>query len=234
MNYLGAVTRLMQLNGHIRGDTDPPSSFSDTAHNSTMVIAQLAIQDELTSLAAERLIPYERASTSIGLTTGTRTYTLPSDFVSFYGHAHLYDATDNRLIFEFPGGEEDLQLTDYKYQTTQGTPNYWYFVPGPTKTIGLYQVPNSNYNGRTLTYDYEASILITAETNTVPFHNTDECNTFCLIASRRFKFMYEDVERKADIQSILDQDVSYRTGRATLMRLIKGQNPPGRWKPVYR
>jgi hypothetical protein len=225
---------MLQLNGHLRGDTDAPTSFSDTAHNSTMVIAQLAVQDELTALVAERLIPYERASTSIGLTAGTQTYSLPSDFISFYGYAHFYDATDNRLIFEFSGGEEELQVTDYKYKTTQGTPNYWYFVAGSTKKIGFYQVPNTTYNGRTLTYDYESSVLVTAETNVVPFHNTEEANTFCLIASRRFKYMFEDVERKADIQSILDQDISYRTGRATLLRLIHGQNPPSRWKPAYR
>lgn len=233
MTFLGAVTRILQLCGHIRGDTDAPTSFTDTAHNSTMSIAQIAVQDELTNLAADRLIPYEKASTSISLTGSTRIYTLPGDFISFYGVAHFYDSTDNRLILEFPGGQEQLQLIDYRYKTTEGTPNYWYWEPASTKKVGFYQVPNSTYDGRSLSYDYESSILVSSSSDTMPFHNTEEANTFCVMAGRRFKFLFEDVENKNDIQAILDNDVSYRTSRATLLRLIRGQNPPNRWSPRY-
>lgn len=224
----------MRLNGHIRGDTDAPTSFSDTAHNSTMQIAQIAIQDEITNLAADRTIPYEKSSTSIGLTTGTRLYTLPGDFVGFYGYAHFYDTTHNRQIFEFPGGLEALQLFDYQYATVSGSPNWWYFEPTTVKKVGFYQVPNSTYNGVTLSFDYETSILVSLSSDTMPFHNTEENNTFCLMAGRRFKFLFEDVKDKQDIQNILDNDVSYRTARATLLRLVSGKKPPGRWAPLFR
>lgn len=234
MTFLQAVVRIMRLNNHIRGDTDAPASFSDTTHNATMQTAQIAVQDELTSLVADRLIPYERASTSIGLLNGTRTYTLPADFIGFYGIPHFYDATDNRQIFEFEGGLPALQLTDYKYATTSGTPNYWYFEPGQTKKVGFYQVPNSTYNGRSLSYDYETSVLVTSASDAMPFQNTEEANTFCIMAGRRFKFLFEDVKDKQDIQGILDMDVSYRKAQGTLMRLISGKNPPGRWSPSYR
>ena len=234
MTFLEAVVRIMRLNGHIRGDTDAPTSFSDTTHNATMQIAQIAIQDELTSLAADRTIPYEKSSTSIGLTTGTRLYSLPGDFVSFYGVPHFYDATDNRQIYEYPGGLERLQVSNFKYATETGTPNSWYFEPAQTKKVGFYQVPNATFNGRTLTYDYETSILVVAASDTVPLHNTEENNTFCALAGRRFKFLFEDVKDKQDIQSILDNDLSYRTAKGTLLRLIGGKNPSNRWAPMYR
>lgn len=234
MTFLEAVVRVMRLNGHIRGDTDAPSSFNDTTHNSTMQIAQLAIQDELTNLAADRTIPYEKTSTAIGLTTGTRLYSLPGDFISFYGVPHFYDSVGNRQIFEFPGGLEALQLFDYRYATVTGTPNYWYFEPTTTKKVGFYQVPNSTYNGVSLSFDYETSILVSNSSDTMPLHNTEENNSFCAMAGRRFKFMFEDVKDKQDIQSILDNDLSYKTAKGTLIRLISGKNPPNRWAPMYR
>lgn len=224
----------MRNNALLRGDTDAPSSFSDTNHNASLQIAQVAIQDELTNLAADRLIPYEKASTSIGLTTGTRVYTMPDDFTSFYGYAHFYDSTANRLIYMYPGGLEQLQVAYPQYSTETGTPNWWYWEPGTTKKVGFHQIPDSSMNGRTLTFDYERSILVTDATDTMPFHNTDENNTFCMVAGRRFKFMYEDVDNKADIQAILDNDASYRTARATLLKLITGVNPSRYWAHSYR
>lgn len=234
MTFLEAVVRIMRLNGHIRGDTDAPTSFNDTAHNSTMQIAQIAIQDELVNLSADRSIPYEKSSTSIGLTTGTRTYSLPGDFISFFGVPHFYDDTGNRQIYEFPGGLEALQIVDYKYATVTGTPNYWYFEPATTKKVGFYQVPNSTYNGVSLSFDYETSILVTNSSDTMPLHNTEESNAFCAMAGRRFKYLFEDMTGKQDIQAILDQDLSYRTAKGTLVRLITGKNPPGRYAPAYR
>lgn len=234
MTFLEAVVRIMRLNGHIRGDTDAPASFSDTAHNSTMQIAQIAVQDELTNLSADRSIPYEKASTSIGLTTSTRLYTLPSDFIGFYGVPHFYDSTDNRQIFEYPGGLEALQLMDYKYASVDGTPISWYFEPGQTKKVGFYQVPNSTYNGRSLTYDYETSILVSLSSDTMPFHNTEENNSFCLMAGRRFKFLFEDVKNTQDIQRVLDNDGTYNNAKGTLLRLISGKNPSKRYAPMYR
>lgn len=234
MTLLEAVTRIMRNNALLRGDTDAPTSFSDTNHNASMQIAINAIQDELTALAAERMIPYEKATTAVGLTTSTRLYTLPGDFISFYGYAHFYDSTDQRIIPEWPGGLESLQISNRRYTTETGAPNWWYWEPGTTKQVGFYQIPNSTYNGRSLTYDYERSIIVSSASDTMPFHNTEENNTFCAVAGRRFKFMYEDTNNKADIQNILENDVSYRTGKTTLLKLIRGKNPSGYYAYSYR
>jgi hypothetical protein len=85
-----------------------------------------------------------------------------------------------------------------------------------------------------LTYQYEASVYVDDASDTMPFHNNEEANTFSLMAGRRFKFMFEDTQNKADIQNILENDLSYRTAKATLLRLIRGVNAPGYYAPQYR
>lgn len=234
MTLLEAVTRILRSNAVLRGDTDAPSSFSDTNHNASMQLAIVAIQDEFATLAADRLIPYEKTSATITLATSTRTYSLESDFVNFYGFPHFFDSTDNRIIPMWPGGLESLQLADFKYATTEGSPNWWYWEPTTSKKVGFYQIPNSSFNSRSLTYHYEKEIVLDEASDTMPFHNSTEANAFCWAAGRRFKFMFEDVENKGDIQGILDNDVSYRTARGTLIRLIRGTNAPGYYAPVYR
>jgi hypothetical protein len=234
MTLLEAITRILRSNAILRGDTDAPTSFSDTNHNASMQIAIVAVQDEIAALTADKLLPYEKTSATITLANGTRTYALESDFVNFYGHPHFYDTTEERIILEWPGGQESLQLVHWKYQTETGTPNWWYWEPTTSKKVGFFQVPNSTYDGRSLTYHYEKEIVLDDAADTMPFHNTTEANTFCQLAGRRFKFMFEDVDNKADIQQILDNDVSYRTARATLIRLIRGTNAPGYWAHSYR
>src|SRR5690348_6492 len=100
MTLLEAVTRILRSNAILRGDTDAPSSFSDTNHNASMQLAIVAVQDEVASLMSDRLIPYEKTSDTITLSTSTRTYSLASDFVNFYGFPHFYDSTDERIIPE--------------------------------------------------------------------------------------------------------------------------------------
>lgn len=232
--FLDVVTRVLRLNAILRGDTDAPSSFSDTAHNSSMQIAIVAIQDELANLVSDRMIPFEKTSATITLASGTRTYALDSTFVNFYGFPHFYDSTDNRIIPMWPGGQESLQVSDYKYLTTTGAPNWWYWEPTTTKKVGFYQVPDSTYDSRVLTYHFEKSVYVSLSTDTMPFHLAEESNAFAMMAARRFKFLFEDVDGKADIQNILENDVSYRTAKSTLLRLIRGTNPPGYYAPVYR
>jgi hypothetical protein len=208
----------------ISGDTDVPVTFSDTQHNASMNVAIIAVQDELTYLIADRLIPSERKTTgAITTSAGQRTYTLASDFIRFYGNpAKLYNSTQNRMIYEYPGGLDVLSNDIFNYASQPGSPNWWYFEPTTTDKIGLFQVPNAIENW---TYDYEGSVLVTNASDTLPFHAVEQDNMFTLMAARRFKFMFEDVGGKADVQAILDLDSSYRSSKAALINLIKGKNP---------
>jgi len=117
--FIDGVNRVLRINTIIQGDDDDITTFSDTQHASDISLCQIAIQSELTSLIADRLISYEKDSATITLLTGTRTYALDSGFIRFYGkNPSFYDSTENVRIYEYQGGEDSLRDTDYQYQTT--------------------------------------------------------------------------------------------------------------------
>lgn len=227
MNFLSGVTRVLRANGILRGDTDAPTTFSDLQHGATISIAQIAIQDELNDLTSDRLIPYEKKTTgSIATVASTRSYTLASDFIRFYGTPLLYCSTDNRELFEAPGGEDALRLTYYDYATSLGDPIWWYFEATTTKKISFFPVPQSV---KTWTYHYEADVSVTNSTDTLPFHNEQEAQAFCRLASRRFKLLFEGMD-----PALLASDPEHLKAKATLIDLMKGKNPSWGWAPVYR
>ena len=221
----------MRVNGIIRGDTDTVLTFSDTAHNATLNLAIVAIQDELGDLIADKLIPYELAAGTITLVSGVRTYALASDFIRFYGNAFFKNANSNLEVYEFAGGRVKLQSEVPNYQTASGTPSFWYWEPASTKQVGFYQVPNAS--GDVYNYDYEKSVMVTNSTDTIPLHNTEEANAFCLMCSRRFKILFEDVDKAADVVAVLDADRTYARAKRTLTHLIKGTNSPNKYSVTY-
>ena len=225
MTFLESITRIFKQMAIIRGDTDVPSSFSDTQHSASLGVAQIAVQDELTNLIAQRLLPKERVTTgAITLVSGTRVYNLASGFTRFYGKRRFYDSTNNKELFEYPGGLEQLQSDVLTYASDSGDPTYWYDEPSnqSTKQVGFFHVPNSS--GSVYAYDYQTSVLVSVAADTLPLHNDEENFAFTLMAGRRFKFMWEDTKAEADIQLILDKDRSYTTARATLYALLRGQD----------
>lgn len=233
MTFLQCVTRIFQQMAIIRGDTDAPASFSDTQHNASLGVAQVCVQDELINLIARRLLPKERSTSgSITLVANTRVYNLASDFLRFYGIAHLFNDSDDVNIPRYQGGLEQLQIDDVGYLDSRGTPNWWYDEPSSaaTKQVGFYPVPNA---AKTITYDYEASTLVTLAADSLPFHNNEEAYSFTIMAGRRFKYMWGDTKAEADISMILEKDYSYRTARATLYALLKPENASRRYGNSY-
>jgi hypothetical protein len=231
MTFLECINRILRQNTIIRGDTDTVSSFSQIQHNATVNIGIIAVQNELTNLIADRLIPRERkTSGSITTSNGIAAYDLPIDFIRFFGTAKL--KYSSQFYFEYAGGLDTLQLMDPDYDTTPGDPSCWYFNPTDSdrKQIGFWQVPST---AKTYTFDYEASVLPSSESDPLPFQNSEESFTFTDMASRRFKFMFEDVNNQSDIQAILDRDMSYRTAKGTLMKLIRGTNPSNFYGNIY-
>jgi hypothetical protein len=234
MTLLQCVNRILRLNGQIRGDTDEISTFSDTQHNASLNLAIVAVQNELVRLVADRLIPYERqTSGTVTLATATRTYSLASDFTRFYGVPHFYDSDGNRQIYEYPGGLEALQIDHYTYATDSGDVNWFYQEPTTSKKVGFFQVPSSGENGKVLTYEYEGSVLVDSVSDTIPFHNDEEAYMFTEMASRRFKYLWEDVKNELDIQAVLDKDGTWRSSKAMLMALMKGYKPVRRYGTSY-
>ncbi len=233
MTFLESVVRILRTVAIIRGDTDAPTSFSQTQLNAELQVAQIAIQNELVNLIAKRLIPKERkTSGAITLVAGTAEYNLASDFVRLYGKPHIHNVSANFDIFEYAGGLPQLQIDDLNYATARGAPNWFYFSPQSStyKKVGFYAVPQA---AATLQYDYEASILISTASQDLPFHNDEENFTFTEMAARRFKFMWEDAKGESDIALVLEKDLSYKTARATLYSLLRSSNASNSYGSRY-
>jgi len=237
MTLLECVNRILRMNAIIRGDTDTVASFSDTSHNASMNIAIIAVQNELVRLIANRLIPKERTTGDyITFATQTRTYDLDSTFIRFFGTPHFYNATENRQIYEYSGGLAQLQTDVYEYATEYGDPIWWYWEPvdSTQKKVGFHPIPSATENGQQWLYEYESSVMVDSASDAMPFHNDEESFSFTEMASRRFKFMFEDVKNQADIQGILDGDRSYLSAVTTLYKLLKGVNAGSYYGSVYR
>ena len=73
MNFLAAVNRVLRTNNIVRGDDDDITTFTDVAHNATLNMAIIAIQDELVEMVSDRLVDYEFASSTIATVAGTAT-----------------------------------------------------------------------------------------------------------------------------------------------------------------
>jgi len=230
MQFLGAVNRILQLNGLIRGDTDLLTSFADTNHASTSAIAQIAVQNEIAELSSRGLLPYQhKTNGSITLVTATRSYAFPSDFIQLWGEdPFFYDATQNMQIFQYPGGEQQLRLGIYTYRTDPGAPLYFCFELGTTQQVSFYPVPDASVNNRVLAFDYSASVNVLNASDTIPFTTVDQQYAFCEMAGRRFKFLYEG---KVDIP--MDSDPVYREARARLFALMKWKQPARRYGRAY-
>lgn len=229
MTFLEAVNRVFRLNGLIRGDTDPVTSFAQIQHNASINIAQIAIQDELVDLASRKMIDYERENGSI-LTDGSRVYDLPNDFRAFADEAH-FKTDANDFILQYPGGLARLEFDDPLYQTTSsGDATHWYWESTTSKKVGFWPIPSS---GVTYTYRYQKSIMISGAGEALPFPNDEEAYAFCTMAARRFKFLFEPVDKPADVSQILEADMSYRSARTALANLMRGTKQSAYYGHIY-
>lgn len=227
MTLITAIGRLMENAGIIRGDTDLPTTLTDLQHGATIRLARNAVQDELNELIADALIPSEHAGTgSIVTIAGSRSYSLPSDFIRMFGRGYLFETTGKVWIPEYPGGEAKLQVVYNDYKTAPSDPIVWYPDLTTTKKLAFWPVPQS---AKTYTFDYEKDVSVTAASDALPFHNESEAQAFCRLASRRFKFLYEGLDLNT-----LSVDPEHMRAKATLFNLMKGSNPPTRYAPYYR
>ncbi|MCP5005383.1 MAG: hypothetical protein GY941_15820 [Planctomycetes bacterium] len=228
MNFLAAVNRVLVNNFIIRGDDDEITAFTSTQHAGMIRIARNAITTELNSVLSVFEIPYEKAEGSITTEASERIYALPVNFVRFYGtNPFLYLSTDhNQLLEEYKGGEDKLRRHDLTYRTNEGVENWWYWNPSTVKSIALYQVPDGI---RTYNFDYEKSSGVSESTDVLPFVQEAEAEAFTDMASRRFKYIVEDVNL-ADI----DKDVEYMRHASTLMNFLAFKNPRKGYGSDYR
>lgn len=227
MTFLEAVNRLLRINTIIKGDDDDVTTFADTQHAADLSLAQIAIQDELTEIISERLIPYEHDTATITLVAGTRTYALDAGFIRFFGVPSFYDDDTNTRIYEYKGGERALMIHDHQYKTVNGTPMSFYWDNTTTKNVAFYNIPDSSW-ARSISYDFEQSVMVTNVTDTMPFHNDEENFAFVSMAAVRFKFMLEKKEL-----GLLTQNSSYGNAKTRLYNLLMWKDPAKSYGKKY-
>ena len=223
MTFLEAVNRVLRTTGIIKGDDDNILTFTDVQHNATLNLAQIAIQNELNSLVADVLIPYERATGTITTVAGTRTYSLDPTFVRFWGTPLLYNSVDNQQLYQYD--EDRLRQEIFNYKTGQSTPIYWYFIGGATQQIGFYPVPNIIDSWD---YEYEKTLSLTNAVDVLPFQTEQQAQVFCTLAARNFLVLFEEQPDKT-----LTADSIYQTQKSVLYSLIAGSNAPRYYGATY-
>lgn len=234
--FLQGVNRVLRANTILSGDDADITSFTTTQHKAHTQLAQIAIQDTLTDLVADSIIPYEVTDGNITYVTSQRIYTLPADFIRFADEAPFLLELDgsnnsaNVYVMLYPGGEEALshKILDYRSQT--GNPTYFYEVKTTTKQIGLFQVPDSSKNGTVTRFRYQKSVYVTSEADTLPFHTTQEAYTFLMMAARLFLLLDAG---PIPLGFDLDQDPLYKKSKASLMNLIRIRKPSTSYGHVY-
>ena len=232
MDFLTGLNRLLRTVQVISGDDDDITTFDDTQHAADIELAQIAIQDELAALVADSFIDYEKATATISLVTSTRVYALDSGFIRFYGtNPSFYDSTDNNRIYEYIGGEDLLRDADYQYKTTEGAPWAFYWDSTTGKQVAFYSVPDSTYNGRSLSYDYEKSVAVTASSDTLPFHNDEAAQAFVSCAARRFKVMDESLVLPPG--SAIDDEPIYKSAKTRLVAFLGNRNTSSHYGRSY-
>lgn len=231
MDYLGAVNRVL-VNAYIlKGDDDLLTNFNDNQHEATLRVAKNAIQSELNSLLSFFSLDYERSQSVGSITTvvGQRAYSLPADFVRFWGDKPylVLDTDDSDRMYEWHGGENRLRRLHFDYKTEQGNENWWYWSQNTSKEIGLFQVPDGI---RTYEFDYEKDSTVSNSTDTIPFQTEAESQAFADMAGRRFVYMVEQGKDLAD----LEQDSQYLLAQGTLMNYMSHRNPDKNYGKSYR
>jgi len=226
MDYLGAVNRILINNFILKGDDDLVNTFNDNQHEATIRVAQNAITTELNNFVSAFHVDYEKTTGTLTTVVGQRTYSLPTDFVRFFGDSpYLYLPDETYRVYEYQGGENRLRQQDYTYLTTEGRESYWYWDSTITKKIALYNVPDAVY---TYSFEYERDVSVSNSTDILPFHTESEAQAFADMASRRFKFMVEELN-----VSTLEQDADYTFNRSTLMNLMRYREPNKRYGKRY-
>ena len=235
MNFVNGVNRVLRHAGIIAGDDDDLNAFSDTQHANFSRKAQIAIQDELAELFADKVFPYEQTQAFITLSSGTRTYSLDTNFVRFLDKnpfllevsaATTTGTSQNRKIIEYPGGEEKLRLDILDYRDTSAYPAWFYRIGGTTNQIGFYPVLDSSADSDIYRYEFERTRTVTNASDTIPIISTEGVNAFLESAARRFDYMrLTPQEKAAFFPGGLNSDPQIQQARARLLEYARITHP---------
>lgn len=242
MIFLDAVNRILRSEGVITGDDDNVSTFDDTQHENMINLAKIAVQDELNDLVSDEAFPYEHDNGYITLSQGTRAYSLESDFIRMRDEHWFLEQVESATstgtatgtrVYPWNGGEENLRRVHSTYRTDQGDPTYCYFIGGTTVQIAFWHVPNSDAVGDVYRYEYEKTVAVSTESDTIPLINTEAANAFVSSASIRFRYLRLNPKDRASVfPEGIEKDTSHQNAKARVFEFTRRERPKtqyGRW-----
>ncbi len=169
LSLLDAMNRVMRRVGMISSDL---ASLTDAARQADIDITVDILNEVLHELLRYGSLPEEVDEGTITLATGTRDYNLPSDFVQMSGDTYwkraLIFATDNRRIFEYRGGYNQMYVDQPDPSQFTGQPNAWAISPRASQ-IRMDREATSEEDGDAYTFLYDARQRLTAAADVFPF-----------------------------------------------------------------
>lgn len=165
---LNSVNDMFKLASLTAGDQDALTSLTDSARQHDIDACVLALNqtiDELYS-SSEVPMPEQRAESTITLVTGTRAYSLATNYNRL--HWPFIDKNNSNYIYEY-SSYDDLLVRDPEQDDT-GLPTYGVIRPNDSK-LYLDVAPTAVENGAIYTYQYDKDLELSAASDQVPFNN---------------------------------------------------------------
>lgn len=168
--------------------------------------------------------PKSVASATMQLASTTREYALPTDFERFAGLAALRGATTYLVLYEYPGGYEQMLVDQPTASDFKGQPTYFAISP-INQNIRVDAEPTSAEAGNKYNYLYEKTLRYTSTmaTETFPFSDNTFDAMIPVVAQWLERSMKKDFDALQFQQGIVravgklmnrHRDVRYGKGRA--------------------
>lgn len=235
MTFLEAINRILRVTTVMQWDDDNITSFTQNQHAATISLARQAVQHVVNDLTTDRFLFPEDAQDHLTMVTGTRTYSLASDFVRLQGKEPWFHRlegaigtqADGRFLAKYPGGEDALKKEVPQYTHQQGTPQWYYFTDD--QEIGIYPIPESADNGAVYRYDYQKDTMPESESDSLPVYNDAQGYAFVDAAARVFTFLWTT----QPVDGLKDDSI-YKGAKGMVMALARKRASNNRYGYSYR
>ncbi len=233
--FVQTISDVLRQNTILSGDDADIVTFTDVQHKATILLAKTAVQSTLNQLVADRLLPFERTDGTIVFINNQRIYSLPADFIRFADskpymlQLDALGVSENRYLYEYPGGLGSLGAQIPQYREQQGTPWSWYYSDSTTEQVGFYQFPDTTAAGTQVRFSYEKEVMVNVEADTLPLSRVSMEIAFTDMASRWFRI----INSGKDV-GLIGRDPAYMAAKSTLIELLRFKNPVGRYGYKYQ
>lgn len=167
-----AYTFLQKINSSlkeariIQGTSGELTTFTDSSRQESIDRMIKSWNDAIDELYQIGTFKGEVATDTFTLVTGTREYSLASDFEEMTGDP--VEPTNNNVLKPYPGGWPKMRVDQPDPDDYEGRPRFW-TLNEVTGDLRIDTNPTSDENGEVYTYVYEKRINLSAITDTFPF-----------------------------------------------------------------